>query len=228
MRTFITFFLLLCSLNTHAQKNERLNDLVVLALNQAVDTVRIHNIRNILASKKKPYNHLFDYIPSLNPLNPKKVKDNASKFERHLHSMEKNELYTGLDFKADNGTAIHATASGSVIEVKTSNSGRANQVTIKHDYGFSTSYTQMQKFIVKKGDKITKGQVIGFIKNNGSSSVPVLHYKILKNNKAIDPYPFCFFNLQKNENLPEPNYFKSAPFNSDINTFLSQIKKNVF
>ena len=234
MRSIITFFLFLCCFNTYAQKEYEINDLIVLALNKAVDTTKIFNVQNIIASKKELYNDLFDYVPSINPLNPKRLKLTTSKFGRHFHSVEKkNKAHLGLDFSAENGTTIHATAAGNVIKITTSNNGYGNQVIIKHDYGFSTSYAQMHKFIVKKGDTITKGQIIGYVNNADLNTVPFLHYEILKNNKAIDPYPFCFLNLHKKQSdstssKSVPVDSNSTPVDANIDTFLSQIKKNRF
>jgi len=185
LKNFTTLFVIL---NVRVRKREY-NE-------QAADTTKIYNVVKILGSKADWYENLFDYVPSINPLNPDKLKRISSKFGKRFHPIKKKvKAHLGLDISAKKGTAIHSSATGTVIKVISSNRGYGNQVIIEHDYGFRTRYAHMHSFIVKKGDSIKKGQIIGFVGNTGLSTAPHLHYEIIKNGKYIDPYPFCFINL---------------------------------
>ena len=135
----------------------------------------------------------FDYVPTINPLNPKRLKRFSSSFGMRFHPMDKeNKQHLGLDISAKAGTPIHAAASGTVKRTEKSDFGYGNQVFIEHRYGFSTRYAHMYLFVVEKGQTINKGDIIGYVGSTGKSTGHHIHYEVWKNGKAIDPYPFCF------------------------------------
>ncbi|PCI96049.1 MAG: hypothetical protein COB15_11420 [Flavobacteriales bacterium] len=162
-------------------------------LHKAADYPAIEKYFQIIAKKKDLYKKVNNYIPTFSPLNPNKKKRYSSKFGRRFHPIDKRmKQHLGLDISAPTGTPIHTTASGIVKLVKTSNIGYGNQVEVLHGFGFQTKYAHMSKIIVKKGQKVKKGDIIGFVGTSGKSTAPHLHYEIKKNKKHIDPYPFCF------------------------------------
>ena len=79
-----------------------------------------------------------------------------------------------------------------VKTIKKSNIGYGNQVEVLHGFGFQTKYAHLYKIIVKKGQRVKKGDVIGFVGSSGKSTGSHLHYEIKKNKKHINPLPFCF------------------------------------
>jgi murein DD-endopeptidase MepM/ murein hydrolase activator NlpD len=95
-------------------------------------------------------------------------------------------FHEGLDFSAAEGDEIKATASGIVVAV-----GKApdygNYVKIKHGGGIETRYAHASKLLVRKGDLITKDQVIALVGNTGRSTGPHLHYEIRLNGRSLDP-----------------------------------------
>lgn len=190
-------FLFLIHINLcFSQKNNKINDLVVLALNKAADTTKIYNIKNILKFSYSEYKNEFEYIPSINPLNPNKLKRFSSKFGKRFHPIDnKVKSHLGLDIAAKKGTPIHAAAKGIVVSVVSSKYGYGNQVIIKHKYGFKTRYAHLHSAYVKKGQVVEKGKIIGFVGNSGKSTGYHLHYEIMKNEMKIDPYPFCFLSI---------------------------------
>ncbi|MEM1260295.1 MAG: M23 family metallopeptidase [Bacteroidota bacterium] len=138
-------------------------------------------------------NEQFDYVPTINPLNPKRLKRFSSSFGMRFHPMDKeNKQHLGIDISAKAGTPIHAAASGTVKRTEKSDFGYGNQVVIDHRYGFKTRYAHMYLFVVKKGQSINKGDIIGYVGNTGKSTGNHVHYEIWKGGKPIDPYPFCF------------------------------------
>lgn len=177
-----------------AQKS--IDSLVDRSLIISKDTIKISRIKNILGKKAYKYSTKFEYIPSINPLNPKKLKRFSSKFGKRFHPIDnKVKPHLGLDISAKKGTPIHAAAKGVVVSVVSSKYGYGNQVIIKHKYGFKTRYAHLHSAYVKKGQVVEKGKIIGFVGNSGKSTGYHLHFEILKNEKHIDPYPFCFLSI---------------------------------
>ncbi|MEO0902658.1 MAG: M23 family metallopeptidase, partial [Bacteroidota bacterium] len=113
-------------------------------------------------------NERFDYVPTINPLNPKRLKRFSSSFGMRFHPMDKeNRPHLGLDISAKEGTPIHAAASGTVKRTKKSSSGYGNQVVIEHRYGFRTRYAHMYLFVVEEDQTVSKGDIIGYVGNTG-------------------------------------------------------------
>ena len=100
---------------------------------------------------------------------------------------------------ADPGTPIYATGDGVVILARMTYGGFGNQVMIDHGYGYKTRYAHLNKmnpFAVKVGDRVKRGQVIGYLGNTGRSAGPHLHYEVLENDKQV--LPLGFFQRLKN------------------------------
>jgi murein DD-endopeptidase MepM/ murein hydrolase activator NlpD len=108
---------------------------------------------------------------------------------------KRSKQHLGIDISSKKGTPVHASAAGTVIATITSDYGYGNQVVLQHEYGFVTRYAHLHSFIINKGDTIPKGKIIGFVGNSGKSTGYHLHYEIQKFDNHIDPYPFCFLNL---------------------------------
>lgn len=101
----------------------------------------------------------------------------------------KSAFHTGIDFRGKKGDPIYATADG-VVKKAFRNGGYGNYVLIDHGNGYTTSFSHMKKYMVKKGDRVERGQLIGLVGNSGRSTGPHLHYEIALNNKPINPYKF--------------------------------------
>ncbi len=98
----------------------------------------------------------------------------------------RREFHSGLDISAPIGTPIYAPAGGTV-----SFSGRdgAYGVTlvINHGRGIKTRYAHLQKYVVEKKQRVSRGQHIGYVGNTGRSTGPHLHYEVLVNNMPVNP-----------------------------------------
>ena len=77
--------------------------------------------------------------------------------------------------------------------------GYGNTVDVDHGYNYVTRYAHMASFKVKPGDKVKRGQCIGYVGSTGFSTAPHVHYEVLKNGKQIDPVYFFFNDLTPEE-----------------------------
>ncbi|MDQ7081666.1 MAG: M23 family metallopeptidase [Aquificota bacterium] len=91
----------------------------------------------------------------------------------------KREFHTGVDIAAPYGSRVVATAPGYVLfagYVK----GYGNTVVIYHGYGFVTLYAHMATVAVKRGERVAKNRVIGYVGSSGRTTGPHLHYEVIK------------------------------------------------
>ena len=146
------------------------------------------NADNILINKeeRKLYVYSDDFVPSIYPVDKDKCKK-ASGYGIRVHPITKEEkMHNGIDFSADTGTPIRSTANGTVRSTEMHKS-YGNRVIVDHGNGYSTSYSQMQKYNVETGQSVKKGDVIGYVGSTGMSTGPHLHYEIMKDGKYVDP-----------------------------------------
>ncbi|MEK6481097.1 M23 family metallopeptidase [Catalinimonas sp. 4WD22] len=138
-------------------------------------------------------------IPAIAPIS---TNDSylSSGFGLRYHPIYKiRKLHTGLDFAARIGTAIYATGGGTVSKVSSSYYGYGKQVEIDHGFGFKTKYAHMSEFNVKVGQKVKRGECIGYSGNSGTSSGPHLHYEVHKNRKKVNPIHYIYRDISEEE-----------------------------
>ena len=139
-------------------------------------------------------------IPAIQPVSNKNLKRMASGYGYRIHPIYKTrKMHAGMDFSAKTGTEIYATGNGKISKVRRSKKGYGNYVEINHGYGYKTLYAHMSKSIVKQGQKVKRGEVIGYVGNTGTSVAPHLHYEVIKNGKKIDPVNFYYNDLSTHE-----------------------------
>ena len=97
------------------------------------------------------------------------------------------------------GTEVYATGDGVVTAVERSMWGYGNMVTIDHGYGYVTRYAHLQKSVARKGQKVKRGQLIGYVGNSGKTTGVHLHYEVRKNNVPINPINFFYNDLTPEE-----------------------------
>lgn len=98
-------------------------------------------------------------------------------------------LHSGMDFRAPTGTDARVTAAGTVIKAGW-NGGYGRMVEVQHADGFTTRYGHMSKILVKVGDKLDVGDVVGKVGSTGRSTGPHLHYEVRQDGDALDPLRF--------------------------------------
>ncbi len=97
------------------------------------------------------------------------------------------EFHKGLDFAAREGTPVVATADGVVEKAGRNEYGYGIQVVIDHGYGIKTRYAHLSKALVRPGDTVRRGQVIGLVGNTGKSVGEHLHYEVIKDGEPVNP-----------------------------------------
>jgi murein DD-endopeptidase MepM/ murein hydrolase activator NlpD len=99
------------------------------------------------------------------------------------------EFHPGLDISGNTGEPLYATANGTVVfaDVK---GGYGKCVIIKHIRGYETLYGHLSKILVRKGDKIQTGTIIGLLGSTGRSTGPHVHYEVILNNEKQNPIEF--------------------------------------
>jgi murein DD-endopeptidase MepM/ murein hydrolase activator NlpD len=139
-------------------------------------------------------------IPAIQPVSNEKLTRVASGFNWRIHPIYKvRHFHTGIDFTAPRGTEIYATGDGVIEDVLSKGRGYGNHVIVDHGFGYQTLYAHMSRFKVRKGEKVKRGDVIGYVGSTGTSTAPHLHYEVIKNGEKINPMNFFFNDLSPEE-----------------------------
>lgn len=98
-------------------------------------------------------------------------------------------LHAGVDLAGPIGMDVHAPADGTVVEAGWE-SGYGQMIRIQHDFGISTVYGHLSRILVREGQKVSRGDLIGDSGNSGRSTGPHLHYEIRVGDSPINPMTF--------------------------------------
>jgi hypothetical protein len=183
-------------------------------LNNAQMAIRTARRLDILSRKvlvqSKSYDELVEMakskekmlacMPNIQPISNKNLERTASGWGYRIHPIYKiKKFHYGIDFTASIGTEIYATGDGVIEKVESSARGYGNSIVIDHGYGMKTLYGHLDHFNVRQGQKIKRGEVIGFVGNTGLSTAPHLHYEVIHNNDKVNPMNYFFNDLTANE-----------------------------
>lgn len=136
-------------------------------------------------------------IPAIRPM--KNIHSVTSGFGRRYHPILKTmRMHTGVDIAAPKGTPIYATADGRVTS-QTGGSGYGITVVINHGYSYQSLYAHLSKKVVKPGEKVKRGQLIGYVGNTGLSFGPHLHYEVIKGGVKVNPVHYFFDDITPQE-----------------------------
>jgi murein DD-endopeptidase MepM/ murein hydrolase activator NlpD len=171
---------------------------------------KIDELKRKLYIQTKSYDELLDMannkeelvatIPAIQPVSNKDLKRVASGFGTRIDPFLKvKRMHYGLDFSVKKGTPIYATADGRVVIIKSSFGGLGKYIYLDHGNGYRTVYGHLNKFNVRKGQKVKRGELIAYSGNSGRSTAPHLHYEVHKNGKKLNPVNFFFNDLTPNQ-----------------------------
>ena len=139
-------------------------------------------------------------MPAIMPISNKSLKSTASGWGYRIHPIYKiKQFHYGMDFTASIGTPIYATGDGVVKDVQSIGGGYGKWILIEHGFGYETLYGHLNGFNVKIGDKVKRGNVIGFVGNSGTSTGPHVHYEVHRNGEPVNPQYYYFKDLNAQE-----------------------------
>jgi murein DD-endopeptidase MepM/ murein hydrolase activator NlpD len=134
-------------------------------------------------------------IPAIQPVANKDLTRIASGFGYRIHPIYGiPKMHNGLDFTAPSGTPIYATGDG-VVSTAEYGTGFGNHVIVNHGYGYQTIYAHMVRIKARPGQRVKRGEVIGWVGNTGASTGPHCHYEVHINGTPVDPVYFFFNDL---------------------------------
>ncbi len=178
---------------------------IIVKLSESVDNLR----RKIYIESKsqddvvelaESKEMLFAAIPAIQPVANKQLIALASGFGLRIHPIYKvKKMHTGIDFAAAIGTPIYATADGNIDKLHVSFSGYGKMLEIDHGFGYRTRYAHMHGFAVRQGQKVKRGDLIGYVGDTGLSTAPHLHYEVFVNGIHANPVHYFFNDLNPAE-----------------------------
>ncbi|QOR04758.1 peptidoglycan DD-metalloendopeptidase family protein [Campylobacter cuniculorum] len=137
---------------------------------------------------------ILSQIPNGYPIVNKGITGNFGWREHPI--LKRREFHPGIDLKADVGTPVYAPANGVVEFAGYNENGYGYNVILLHNFGFKTVFAHMtRRDVVKAGQFVKKGDLIGYSGNTGLSTGPHLHYEVRFINKTLEP--LYFLNLQR-------------------------------
>ncbi|MFN2314881.1 MAG: M23 family metallopeptidase, partial [Bacteroidales bacterium] len=172
--------------------------------------MRLDKIRKKIYVQSESFDELIAYasekeemlgsIPAIQPLSNKDLKRTASGFGFRIHPIYKiSKFHSGMDFTAPTGTEVYSTGNGVIKTVKSARRELGNHIIVDHGFGYQTVYAHLDKFNVRVGQKVKRGDVIGYVGSTGLSTAPHLHYEVLVNGRHVDPALYYFNDLTPEE-----------------------------
>jgi murein DD-endopeptidase MepM/ murein hydrolase activator NlpD len=171
---------------------------------------KIERIRKRMYIQTKSYDEIVNLaknkaqmlasIPAIQPMSNKELTRLASGFGMRMQPIYKvMKMHTGCDFSAPKGTPIYATGDGTVRMVETQLDGYGKEIEIDHGFGYITKYAHLEKFNVRVGQKVKRGELIGYSGNSGASTAPHLHYEVIHDGKKVNPVHYFYNDLNPAE-----------------------------
>ncbi len=168
----------------------------ILSKQLYIQSKSLDEIINLAEDKEK----LLASIPAIQPIRKEDLSRMASGYGWRSDPFTKaRKKHNGMDFTAPTGTPIYATGNGRVKRADNTASGFGQHIEIDHGYGYKTIYAHLSKYNVKRGQNVSRGDLIGFVGNTGRSVGPHLHYEVHKNGRPINPINFYYGNLTPEE-----------------------------
>lgn len=138
-------------------------------------------------------------VPAIQPISNKDLKHMASGYGMRIDPIyHTSKFHAGMDFSAPSGTDIYATGNGEVIFTGW-RQGYGNCTIIDHGFGLKTLYGHQQKILVRTGQKVTRGEIIGLVGSTGKSTGSHLHYEVWVHDKPDNPAKYYFMDLSPEE-----------------------------
>ena len=171
---------------------------------------KLDAVASQLYHQSKSYDELFamarnkaqmlSCIPAIIPVKEADIRQISSFFGYRTDPIYKvTKYHSGIDFASFVGAEVYASGDGTVVKVESNQWGYGKMITVDHGYGYKTRYAHLSKFAVNQGQKVKRGQLIGYIGSTGKATGPHLHYEVIKNDEHVDPMHFFFNDLSPEE-----------------------------
>lgn len=142
----------------------------------------------------------YELPPMANPLSDFSFAQTGASVGERINPFYKVKImHNGLDLIASSGSPVHASGDGVVSEVVKSRKGLGNVVSITHKGGYVTRYAHLADIEVRKGQRVKKGKIIGYVGVSGNSFAPHLHYEIRKDTLILDPVHHFYASVTPSE-----------------------------
>lgn len=141
-----------------------------------------------------------DHVPSVIPMDAGNFTISAGYGYRVDPLYGGTRFHPGMDLKADAGTPVHATASGTVTKASV-NGSYGNCVEIDHGFNYTSLYAHLSDIRVNVGDNVERGDVIATSGNTGKSTAPHLHYEVRFKGESMDPVNYFFLGITPEQYL---------------------------
>jgi len=174
-----------------------------------------------LVKRIKEKDKMLSCIPAIRPIASKDLIRFGSPFGMRMHPILKFvRMHYGVDLSAETGTKVYAAGDGVVQRADAAwHGGLGTNVIINHGYGYETVYGHLSKFLVKEGQRVKRGDVIGLVGNTGLSTSSHLHYEVKKNDTHVNPVNYYYNDLSDEE------YDKMIENSSSEDTHVFEEKK---
>lgn len=168
----------------------------IIQKQMVIQSKSLDEITKLAAEKEK----LLASIPAIQPINNEDLTRMASGYGWRSDPFTKaRKMHWGMDFTAPRGTPIYASGDGVVTRADNTASGYGKHIRVDHGYGYMTLYGHLSNYNVKKGQRVKRGDLIGFVGSTGRSEAPHLHYEVWKDDEKINPINFYYGSLTAEE-----------------------------
>ena len=168
----------------------------VLSKQLAIQSKSLDEILKLAKAKDK----LLTAIPAIQPVKNEDLKHMASGFGYRTDPFTKaRKMHEGMDFTAPQGSPIYATGDGVVKNADNSLSGYGNHIEVNHGFGYLTLYGHLSKYNCRPGQRVKRGDIIGYVGSTGRSEAPHLHYEVHKDGAVVNPINFYYGNISAAE-----------------------------
>lgn len=160
------------------------------------------NSFNELEEKAGKWKEMWENLPYFRPVDVVYRMGDGYHFREKHPVLGTPRWHFGQDFPCPKGTKVYATGGGKIIFAASEGDGYGKKIIIDHGYGYRTLYGHLSGYNVKPGDKVKRGDLIGFSGTSGLSSGPHLHYQIDLYGEHVNPLSYV------SNDLTEEDYFK--------------------
>ena len=181
------------------------NSELIISTNKRIDILQK---RIIIQSKSldeitalaKDKEKFLSRIPAIQPIKNEDLTRMASGYGYRSDPFTKiRKFHYGMDFTAPRGTPVYASGDGVIKRADSRSSGYGRHIRIDHGYGYVSLYANLYKYNVKRGQRVKRGDLIGYVGSSGRSQAPHLHYEVSIDKKRINPVNFYYGNLSTEE-----------------------------